>query len=94
MTRRKSLIARVITQSRSDAARTNEPEAAPKPDQQPLDALVARIDRLEAQLEGLQDAVYRETVRQNARMTAITNKGGSGETEHSDPRAAETRLES
>ena len=36
-----------------------------------IDALHERIDRLEAMVEGLQDAVYRESVRRDERMEEL-----------------------
>ena len=39
-----------------------------------IQALEKRIDHLEALLEGLQDAVHRESVRQGGRMDALEKK--------------------
>ncbi|MBX5470510.1 MAG: hypothetical protein IRZ21_11510, partial [Thermoleophilaceae bacterium] len=39
-----------------------------------LDTLSARIARLEVQLEALEDALYREAVRQNGRISAISSE--------------------
>lgn len=75
MAHRKNLIARVMKQQRSRPASATEPDEASSANDTTLDALLARLDRLEAQLEGLQDAMYRETVRQNGRITAISNHG-------------------
>ena len=75
MAHRKNLIARVMAHQRSDSAPSTEPgETLPEEDST-LDALLTRMDRLEAQLESLQDAMYRETVRQNGRITAISKTG-------------------
>jgi hypothetical protein len=39
-----------------------------------IEALEARIDQLEALLEGLQDSVYREAVRQGERIEALEKR--------------------
>jgi hypothetical protein len=39
-----------------------------------VDALENRIDQLEAMLEGLQDAVHRESVRENRRLDALEKR--------------------
>ncbi|HEX8856599.1 MAG TPA: hypothetical protein VF752_13465 [Thermoleophilaceae bacterium] len=72
MAHRKNIIARAIAHQRSDSGRPTEPGDALSEEGTTLDALLARLDRLEAQLEGLQDAVYREALRQNGRITAIS----------------------
>ena len=49
----------------------HEPASAPAHDQQ---ALVARLDRLEKMVEGLQDSVDRETRRHDDRMDELARK--------------------
>jgi hypothetical protein len=39
-----------------------------------IEALEERIDQLEALLEGLQDAVHRESVREGARIAALEER--------------------
>ncbi len=62
---RETLIARIRQLRRTRAAAGNaSPPATTRPDPTRLAALEARIEHLEQLVEGLQDAVHRETSRQ------------------------------
>lgn len=72
MPRRSDLIRRIVDAGRvrtrgqeRDARAENRGDAT---------ALRARVDHLEAIVEGLQDAVYRETARQNAEIGALARR--------------------
>ena len=54
------------------------PAATVQPDPR-IDGIHDRIDRLEAMVEGLQDAFYRESVRQNERMDELQRRTEPGE---------------
>jgi hypothetical protein len=60
-----------------------EPEGiraeAPSEDEDRLGAVERRLERLENELEGLQDAVHREVVRQNARIDELLKRTEPGE---------------
>ena len=51
-----------------------EPEAPREEQPSQQRRLEERLEHLEAALEGLQDAVHRESVRQNERITALEQK--------------------
>ena len=53
----------------SDAARAATEESVPG-----IEALRERLDRFETALYGLQDAVHRETVRQNERIDTLEKR--------------------
>lgn len=44
-----------------------------------LDALEARIDRLEAELEGLQDALYRQAVMEREHFAELCRRTAPGQ---------------
>lgn len=72
MPRRSDLIRRIVdtgrTRSRGEASDVQSRERTDAV------ALTDRIDHLESVLEGLQDAVHRETLRQNERIAEITRR--------------------
>jgi TolA-binding protein len=92
---RERLIARIRQIRRAskaaDAAQ-HPPETEPKPDQPKPDqlrALEARVEHLEALLQGLQDSVHREGSRQEKRLTdleARTQPGALGKALSHDAR--------
>jgi hypothetical protein len=70
MREREGLIAR-IRQVRRVAATADRQGQPDRPDRDPTRALEARVAHLEQVLEGLQDAVYRETERQDKRIAEL-----------------------
>ena len=78
--RRSGVLGRLSALLRSARERRAAPsaDATARPDPR-SDALHARIDRLEAMVEGLQDAVHRESVRQNERMDELQRRTEPGE---------------
>ena len=90
MRERERLIARIRQIRRAskaaDAAQ-HPPDAESKPDQ--LRALEARVEHLEALLQGLQDSVHREGSRQEKRLTELearTQPGALGKALSHDAR--------
>jgi hypothetical protein len=78
---RVSLLERVATMRRqaSDASAAGVQPSPPDEDESPLAALEARVAHLEAALEGLQDAVHRDSVRYDERITELQRKLQPGE---------------
>jgi hypothetical protein len=71
--RRVAILGRVVQLGRGRRA----PDAAsetPAGHERRIEALEERIDRLEALLEGLQDAVHRESVREGGRIEALEKR--------------------
>jgi cell division protein FtsB len=63
-----------------------------RPVQQPrTDALERRVDQLEAQLEGFQDAVHRDAVRRDEEQARLERKTEPGELARSLSRDARSR---
>jgi hypothetical protein len=72
MSEREGLAARVRQMRRTAAVNDPGPEAQPAiEDLGPLDALEARVAQLERLLEGLQDSVHRESLRQRDRISEL-----------------------
>ena len=78
-TRLPRLLERVVQQRRASAAET-EPEGEQADQDQRIRALEARIDSLEALIEGLQDSVHRESVRRAHEIDEINRQIQPGET--------------
>jgi hypothetical protein len=73
---RAGLIARVKLMRRSAAA-TEPPQSDPRPSSEPPrreDPLEARVAHLEDMLQGLQDSVHRESMRQSKRIADLENR--------------------
>jgi hypothetical protein len=62
--RRVAILGRVVQLRRGRRAPDAAPQAAAAGHERRIEALEERVDRLEALLEGLQDAVHRESVRE------------------------------
>ena len=77
--RRLAIFGRVVQLRRgrraSDAA-SNAPDAG---HERRIEALEVRIDQLEALLEGLQDAVHRQSVREGGRIDALEKRSEPAE---------------
>ncbi|PZS12830.1 MAG: hypothetical protein DLM64_04155 [Solirubrobacterales bacterium] len=72
---REGLIARVKQVRQVAAARDPRPTSEPSsPEPATLEALGARIAHLERQLDGIQDAVHRESVRQGKRIAELESR--------------------
>lgn len=78
-TRLPRLLERVVQQRRASAAEA-EPESEQADQDQRIRALEARIDSLEALIEGLQDSVHRESVRRGRELEEINRRIQPAET--------------
>jgi hypothetical protein len=71
--RRVAILGRVVQLGRGRRA-PDAASQAPVEHERRIEALEERIDRLEALLEGLQDAVHRESVREGERIEALEKR--------------------
>jgi hypothetical protein len=71
--RRVAILGRVVQLGRGRRA-PDAPPQAPAGHERRIEALEERIDKLEALLEGLQDAVHRESVREEGRIGALEKR--------------------
>jgi hypothetical protein len=71
--RRVAILGRVVQLSRRRRA-PDAREAAAAGHERRIETLEERVDQLEALLEGLQDAVYRESVREGERIGALEKR--------------------
>ena len=71
--RRVAILGRVVQLGRGRRAPDASAPAATGHERR-IEALEERIDRLEALLEGLQDAVHRESVREGGRIGALEKR--------------------
>ena len=89
--RRLAIFGRVVQLRRgrraSDAA-SNAPDAG---HERRIEALEVRIDQLEALLEGLQDAVHRQSVREGGRIDALEKRSEPAEISRALSRDARER---
>jgi hypothetical protein len=88
---REQLIAR-IRQIRRAATRAGDAARPPvvDPEQDRVRTLEGRIEHLEALVQGLQDSVHRESLRQAKRITELeahVQPGALGKAPHGDARA-------
>jgi hypothetical protein len=72
--RRVAILGRVVQLRRGRRAPDAAPQAAAAGHERRIEALEERVDRLEALLEGLQDAVHRESVREGGRIGALEKR--------------------
>lgn len=72
--RRVAILDRVVRLGRGRRAADAAPEADDAGHERRIEALEERIDQLEALLEGLQDAVHRESVREDERIGALEKR--------------------
>jgi len=89
--RRRELLDRVVQLGRGRRA-AGQPGPEPADDQERrIRTLEERIDQLEALVEGLQDAVHREFVRQGARIGALEKRSEPAEISRALSRDARKR---
>jgi hypothetical protein len=69
--RRVAILGRVVQLGRGRRAQDAAPQAHDAGHERRIEALEGRIDQLEALLEALQDAVHRESVREQGRIGAL-----------------------
>jgi hypothetical protein len=72
--RRVAILGRVVQLGRRRRAPDAAPQAAAAGHERRIEALEERVDQLEALLEGLQDAVYRESIREGGRIGALEKR--------------------
>jgi vacuolar-type H+-ATPase subunit I/STV1 len=72
--RRLAILGRVVQLGRGRRASDATPQAPDARHERRIEALEERIDQLEALLEGLQDAVHRESVREGGRIGALEKR--------------------
>ena len=77
--RRVAILGRVVQLRRGRRAPDAAPQAPAAGLERRIEALEERVDQLEALLEGLQDAVYRESVREGGRIGALEKRTASSE---------------
>jgi vacuolar-type H+-ATPase subunit I/STV1 len=72
--RRVAILGRVVHLGRGRRAQDAAPQASDAGHERRIEVLEERIDQLEALLEGLQDAVHRESVREGERIGALEKR--------------------
>jgi hypothetical protein len=72
--RRLAILGRVVQGGRGRRAQDAAPQAPAAGHERRIEALEERIDQLEALLEGLQDAVHRDSVREGERLGALEKR--------------------
>ena len=72
--RRVAILGRVVQLGRGRRAQDAAPQAPDAGHERRIEALEERIDQLEALLEGLQDAVHRESLREGGRIGALEKR--------------------
>jgi hypothetical protein len=72
--RRVAILHRVVRLARGRRAADAAPQGSAAGHERRIEALEERIDQLEALLEGLQDAVHRESVREGGRIGALERR--------------------
>jgi hypothetical protein len=89
--RRVALLGRVVQVRRGRRASDATPQAPDAGHERRIAALEGRIDQLEALLEGLQDAVHRESVRESGRIDALEKRSEPSEISRALSRDARER---
>ena len=72
--RRLAILGRIAQLSRGRRAADAIPQAADARHERRIAVLEGRVDQLETLLEGLQDAVHRESVREGGRIDALEKR--------------------
>jgi hypothetical protein len=72
--RRLAILGRIAQLSRGRPAADASPQARDARYERRIEVLEGRVAQLEALLEGLQDAVHRESVRESARIDALEKR--------------------
>jgi hypothetical protein len=86
-----AILGRVVQVRRGRRASDAAPQAPDAGHERRIQALEARIDRLESLLEGLQDAVHRESVREGGRIDALEKRSEPSEISRALSRDARER---
>jgi hypothetical protein len=89
--RRLAILGRVVQVRRGRRASEAAPQAPDAGHERRIQALEGRIDRLESLLEGLQDAVHRESVREGGRIEALEKRSDPAEISRALSRDARER---
>ncbi|HEY6777857.1 MAG TPA: hypothetical protein VI122_15225 [Thermoleophilaceae bacterium] len=89
--RRVAILGRVVQLARGSRASDVAARAPAEGHEQRIEVLEERVDQLEALLEGLQDAVHRESVREGERITALEKKSEPAEVSRALSRDARER---
>ena len=89
--RRAAILGRVAQLGRGRRASDAASQAPDAGHERRIEALELRIDQLEALLEGLQDAVHRESIRQGARIDALEKRSEPAEISRALSRDARER---
>ena len=69
-----SVFGRIVRRARGTRAEQAVPETPDAGPERRIEMLEARVDQLEALLEGLQDSVHRESVREAERIGALERR--------------------
>jgi hypothetical protein len=89
--RRLAILGRVVQLRRGRRASDAAPQAPDAGHERRIQALEGRIDQLEALLEGLQDAVHRQSVREGERIEALEKRSEPSEMSRALSRDARER---
>jgi hypothetical protein len=89
--RRLPILGRVVQVRRGRRASDAASQAPDAGHERRIQALERRIDQLEALLEGLQDAVHRESVREGERISALEKRSEPSEISRALSRDARER---
>ena len=89
--RRLAILGRVVQPRRGTRASDVTPQAPDAGHERRIVALEGRVDQLEALLEGLQDAVHRESVREGGRIDALEKRSEPSEISQALSRDARER---
>jgi hypothetical protein len=86
-----AMLERVVQLGRGRRASDAASQAPDAGQERRIEALERRVDQLEALLEGLQDAVHRETVREGGRLDALEKRTAPSEISRALSRDARER---
>ncbi len=89
--RRVAILGRVVQLGRERRAQDAAPQAPDAGHERRIEAVEERTDQLEALLEALQDAVHRESVREQGRIGALEKQTEPSEISRSLSRDARER---
>jgi hypothetical protein len=89
--RRAGILGRVVHLARGGRAAGAAAEAPAAGHERRIEVLEDRVDQLEALIEGLQDAVHRESVRDHGRIAALVKRSEPAEISRALSRDARER---